>query len=133
VAARSGARPKPAELRLVDGTHRTTRHGDAEEAKKKVGRPKKAFNKPVMPQAFKGQAKWAWERYIKPAWWLDASREALAIAFCELWQKYRKNTDAFSAANHTQMRAYLNELGLSDERNRGGVEPSDDKDEFFGD
>jgi hypothetical protein len=36
----------------------------------------------------------------------------------------------FQAAKHGQMRAYMSELGLTDERNRGN-EQGDEKDEFF--
>ena len=39
---------------------------------------------------------------------------------------------AFPAAKHGQMRAYMSELGLTDERKRMDDEP-EDKDEFFDD
>lgn len=71
-------------------------------------------------------------RYIEPAAWLDASREPAAIAFCELWQEFRFCPTGFPAAKHGQLRAYMSELGLTDERNR--LKDDDkDKDEFFDD
>ena len=131
--AKPGAKPKPAKLRLVDGTHNPTRHGPAAVAEKKVEAAAATFGKPVKPPYLKGHAAWAWKRFIEPAGWLDASREALAIAFCELWQEYRDGPRMFPAAKHGQLRAYQNELGLTDERNRGDFDPTDQKDEFFGD
>jgi len=86
-----------------------------------------------MPKSFKGQAAWAWKRYIAPSGWLDVSREAAAIAFCELWQEFMFAPRSFAAGKHGQMRAYMAELGLTDERNRGGEDDKKDKDEFFGD
>jgi hypothetical protein len=47
-----------------------------------------------MPAHFVGHAKEAWEKYIKPAFWLDATREPAAIAFCELWQEFRLTAPA---------------------------------------
>jgi phage terminase small subunit len=130
--ATRGAKPKPAQLRLVDGTHNVTRHGSKADAEK-VAASGQGFGKLKRPSYLKGQAKWAWERYIDPAGWLDATREAAAIAFCELWDEYRSMPRMFPAAKHGQMRAYMAELGLTDERNRGDFDPAENKDEFFGD
>jgi len=129
MAAR-GAKPKPAHLRLIDGTHRTTRHGDEARAKAAIEADK--FGKPVMPQGMKGEAAKAWKRYIAPAFWLDAGREAAAIAFCELWQEFRFCPTGFPASKHGQMRAYMSELGLTDERNRVAADDAE-RDEFFDD
>ena len=71
----------------------------------------------------------AWKKYIEPAGWLDASREPAAIAFCELWQEFRFAPTSFPASKHGQLRAYMSELGLTDERNRS--ESDDPTDEFF--
>jgi phage terminase small subunit len=131
--ATRGAKPKPARLRLVDGTHNVTRHGKADEAEKAVEAADATFGKLVKPSYLKGQAAWAWKRYIEAAGWLDASREPAAIAFCELWQEFRNAPSAFPSSKHGQMRAYMSELGLTDERNRGDIEKSDEKDPFFGD
>jgi len=131
--AKPGAKPKPARLRLVDGTHNVTRHGSKAAVEKKVEAAAATFGKPVKPTYLKGHAAWAWKRFIEPAGWLDGSREALAIAFCELWQEYRDGPRAFPAAKHGQLRAYQNELGLTDERNRGDVEDGKEKDPFFDD
>jgi hypothetical protein len=65
--------------------------------------------------------------------WLDASREPAAIAFCELWQEFTFAPTAFPAAKHGQLRAYMSELGLTDERNRVLDEGKKDKNEFFDD
>lgn len=131
--ATRGAKPKPAKLRLVDGTINPTRHGSESEVRAIVDQAATQFGKLVKPAYLKGEAAAAWKRYIEPASWLDASREAAAIAFCELWKEFRFNTAGFPASKHGQMRAYMSELGLTDERNRGDVDARKDKDEFFGD
>jgi hypothetical protein len=131
MAAR-GARPKPAHLRLVDGTHRTARHGKADEARKATEAASDAFGKLTKPRHLKGEAAKAWDRYIAPAAWLDVSREPLAIAFCELWQEFRDGPRMFAATKHAQLRHYMSELGLTDERNRGALE-NEERDEFFDD
>ena len=131
MAAR-GAKPKAAHLRLIDGTHRTARHGEEGEAKKAVETVAQKFGKLSRPKGFKGEGLSAWKRYIEPADWLDGSKEPAAIAFCELWQEFRFAPTSFPASKHGQMRAYMSELGLTDERNR--IAPDDKpKDEFFDD
>jgi len=129
MAAR-GAKPKPTHLRIVDGTHRPARHGDVGQALNSVDAASGRFGKLTQPKRLKGDAATAWKRYIAPAWWLDASREASAIAFCELWQEFLFCPTGFAAAKHGQLRAYMSELGLTDERNRGDS-GSEGKDEFF--
>lgn len=130
--ASRGAKPKAAHLRLVDGTHRATRHGSEEDAKKLVAAAAQQFGKLARPKHLKGEAFGAWKKYIEPASWLDASREPAAIAFCELWQEFRFAPTSFPASKHGQMRAYMSELGLTDERNRLAKE-DEEKDEFFDD
>lgn len=132
--ATRGAKPKAAHLRIVDGTHRPARHGNEAKAKKQVELAIEAFGKLERPKFLKGESLAAWKRYIAPAGWLDASREAAAIAFCELWAEFRLNPMGFPASKHGQLRAYMAELGLTDERNRGDADgDGDKKDEFFGD
>lgn len=128
--ATRGAKPKPAHLRIVDGTNNVTRHGPEAKARKQVEAAVTAFGKLARSKHLKGEALTAWKRYIEPAAWLDASREPAAIAFCELWQEFRFCPTGFPAAKHGQMRAYMSELGLTDERNRGG-DDEDARDEFF--
>lgn len=130
--ATRGAKPKPKHLRLVDGTHRTARHGDTGQAKKAVEGQVEVFGKLVMPTYLKGQAAGAWKKFIAPANWLDGSKEPAAIAFCELWKEFREGPRSFPASKHGQMRAYMSELGLTDERNRLGEKDEDEGDEFFG-
>ncbi len=130
--ASRGARPKPAHLRVVDGTHRNTRHGDLKAAVAAVEAAVEAFGKLDRPKFLKGEALAAWKRYIAPASWLDGSREAAAVAFCELWAEFRRMPAMFPASKHGQMRAYMSELGLTDERNRAGDDDKP-KDEFFDD
>jgi hypothetical protein len=131
--ATRGAKPKPASLRLVDGTHNATRHGSVEKVEKAVEQSTTAFGKLVKPSWVRGIAAVAWKQYIEPAAWLDASREPAAIAFCELWKEFRESPTRFPSAKHGQMRAYMSELGLTDERNRGDGSERVEKDEFFGD
>ena len=130
--ASRGAKPKAAHLRLVDGTHRNARHGAEAEVERQVEASAKAFGKVVRPKHLKGEAAAAWKRWIEPAAWLDGSREAAAIAFCELWQEFRFCPTGFPASKHGQMRAYMSELGLTDERNRI-AKAEEEKDEFFDD
>ena len=131
--AKPGAKPNPAKLRLVTGTHNVTRHGPKADAQKAADAAQKGFGSLTRPAYLKGQAKWAWDRDIAPAGWLDASREAAAIAFCELWDEFRTLKTLFTASKHAQMRAYMAELGLTDERNRGDFDPDERKDAFFDD
>lgn len=130
--ATRGAKPKPTHLRIIDGTNNVTRHGSEGVARAKVEASTKLFGKPVKPKDMKGAAAAAWKNYIEPASWLDGSREAAAIAFCELWQEFRFAPTSFPASKHGQMRAYMSELGLTDERNRLGSDEKP-KDEFFDD
>ena len=129
--ATRGAKPKPSLLRLVDGTRNATRHGSEEELRKKAEASIQAFGKLIRPKHLKGEASAAWKRYIEPASWLDASREPAAIAFCELWSEFRFSPTGFAAAKHGQLRAYMNELGLTDERNRGDDGKQSDEDDTF--
>ena len=70
------------------------------------------------PTFLRGYARKAWDEYISIAFWLDKTREPAAIAFCELWAEFRTTGDKFTASRHGQLRNYMNELGLTDERNR---------------
>lgn len=128
--ATRGAKPKPAHLRIVDGTHRNTRHGGLDAAKELVGSAVQSFGPLQKPKGLRGESLAAWRKYIEPAGWLDGSREPAAIAFCELWSEFRANPLGFAAAKHGQMRAYMAELGLTDERNRL-ADDGGEKDEFL--
>lgn len=130
--ATRGAKPKPVALRLVDGTSNVTRHGSDEAARAKIEQAEQSFGKLIRPKHLKGDGLSAWKRYIEPAAWLDASREPAAIAFCELWQEFRFCPTGFPASKHGQMRAYMSELGLTDERNRV-ADDDKGKDDFFDD
>jgi hypothetical protein len=132
--ASRGAKPKAAHLRIVDGTHRTTRHGDEGKAKEAVEQSAASFGPLKRPKHLKSFGMDAWKKYIEPASWLDASREPAAIAFCELWQEFRFAPVSFPASKHGQLRAYMSELGLTDERNRVIDESKNkEKDEHFDD
>jgi hypothetical protein len=115
----------------VDGTRNVTRHG-TEDDLKRVIETGAAFGKLTRPKYLKGEAAKAWDSWIAPASWLDGSKAAAAIAFCELWSEFRFAPTSFPASKHGQMRAYLSELGLTDERNRLGKDEKP-KDEFFED
>ncbi|TCM17220.1 hypothetical protein EDF56_106336 [Novosphingobium sp. PhB165] len=130
--ATRGAKPKPAKLRLVDGTHRNTRHGDDGAAREEAEAIAARFGPLKKPAHLKGEAAKAWKNFIEPAGWLDGSREPAAIAFCELWKEFLFNPTGFPASKHGQMRAYMSELGLTDERNRGDHGGKEEEDEFFG-
>lgn len=131
MAAR-GAKPKPAALRLVTGTRNATRHGSEQELRDKVETAKRSFGQLARPTGMRGEALKAWKEWIEPATWLDGSRAPAAIAFCELWAEFRSSPIRFPSSKHGQMRAYMSDLGLTDERNRGGKEGDGEEDEFFG-
>ncbi|MGY4605765.1 hypothetical protein ACVW16_004177 [Bradyrhizobium sp. USDA 4474] len=122
-----GRKPRPTHLRLVEGTYRADRHGGPNRLKAAAAGEFGPLTRPTCLRRF---AKEAWERYIAPASWLDTSREPAAIAFCELWAEMRAAPARFQAAKHSQMRAYMSELGLTDERKRA-IDPPEDLDEFF--
>ena len=126
--AQPGPRPKTASQRILAGTHRTTRHGDKAKAKERATAAQSAFGPLVAPDDPQDAAQQAWVRYIEPCHLLKASKERLAIAFCHLWKEFTDDPKAFSAARHGQLRLYSQELGLSDERARSGVNevPEDD-------
>lgn len=130
--ATRGPKQKPSALRLVDGSRRTDRHGSEKELREKIEKSQVGFGDLKKPTGLKGEALKAWKKWIEPADWLDGSREAAAIAFCELWNEFKVNPMGFPASKHGQMRAYMSELGLTDERNRAQKADEDD-DEFFDD
>lgn len=117
MAAR-GAKPTPAALRLVQGTHNATRHGSKSDAETLVDQSLTAFGPIAKPDYLSGDAAQAWDNWIAPAGWLDNSKQPAAIAFCELWREFRFSAADFPASKHGQLRAYMAELGLTDERNR---------------
>lgn len=129
--ATRGAKPKAAHLRLIDGSHRSDRHGKKEDAAAAVEAISGIFGALQRPAYLKGEARKAWDRYIAPMTWLDASREPSAILFCELWQEFRDGPRSFNATKHAQLRHLMSELGLTDERNRGGADQAAKRDEFF--
>ena len=117
---------------MIDGTHRTTRHGQEGEVRGAIEQSVSSFGGLSRPKGLKGAGLAAWRRYIEPAYWLDAAREPVAIAFCELWHEFRLSPTNFTAARHGQMRAYMSELGLTDERNRViDASKTEEKDEHF--
>ncbi len=125
-----GAKPKAAALRVVDGTTNVTRHGPESEQREKAEKSRESFGGLTKPTNLRGSAAKAWKKYIEPASWLDASREPSAIRFCQLWDESQAAPQMFTAAKDGQMRAYMSELGLTDERNRAG-QKEEAKDEFF--
>jgi hypothetical protein len=104
MTTKRGRRPKPPHLHLVDGTFRPGRHGD-KAAATKPDTATMGFGKIKMPAHFVGHAAEAWKKYVAPAFWLDASLEPVAIAFCELWQEFCLAPPSFRPAKHSAMRA----------------------------
>lgn len=131
--AQRGTKPQPAHLRLVKGTHRSHRHGSREVAAARAAVDPELFGPISKPGFLKGEALKAWKRYVEPCYWLDASSEPSAILFCELWQEFRDSPRGFAANKYAQMRHLMQELGLTDERNRGDPAKAPGKDEFFND
>jgi len=60
-AGRSGSRHKPAALRIVGGTHDTSRHGDVDQAKREIA-ANRAERIPSAPDFLKGPAIALWRR-----------------------------------------------------------------------
>lgn len=115
----------------MSGKHNVTRHGREGEIRARAEQARRAFKKLERPSYITGKAREAWDGMVAKCWWLDSSRLASAVAFCELWSEFRIAPSRFPAAKHQAMRAYAAELGLTDERNRG-YENDDEEDEFFG-
>jgi hypothetical protein len=133
-----GRKPKPAHLRLIDGSRSTSRHGTEAELRNTIEQSNAAFGALKRPKGLKGSALVAWKEWIEPAAWLDGSRGISARALCELYGEFLDRPTDFPASKHSQMRAYMAELGLSDERRRSGglIDKPKSKffnDEFFGD
>lgn len=122
-----GRKPQSVKLHLVNGTFRADRHGSEEKQRAEASKSGKLSKPPWL----KGDGAKAWKKWIDPATWLDIHKEPAAIAFCTLWAEFQRAPTAFQAAKHTQMRAYMSELGLSDPRNR--AEPEHPQDDFFDD
>lgn len=89
------------------------------------------FGPLTRPKFLKGEARKAWDTYVAPATWLDGSREPAAIAFCLLWEEFRDGPKAFPSAKHAQLRAFMSDLGLTDERNRAAPPKDKDDDDGF--
>lgn len=128
-----GRKKVPDHIRLVTGNMNTTRHGTEDDIRRRVEEGQNTFGPLIKPdrfgQANNKEASATWDRYIANAWWLDASREVLAIAYCMLVQELLRKGTKFATAKHSQLRAYASELGLSDERKRpsnGNRKPKND-------
>src|SRR3546814_13129255 len=98
--ATRGAKPKPAHLRLVDGTHRNTRHGKKEEGAAAVEATNSIFGALPRPSYLKGEARKAWDRYIAPLTRLDVSRDQYTILFSEPWKDFREGQRSFNEKQH---------------------------------
>ncbi|QIB36550.1 hypothetical protein [Ancylobacter pratisalsi] len=127
-----GRPPKNPHLRLIQGTHRPSRHGAEWSTKQAENGTKSGFGPLKRPPGLRGRVLAAWNQYIAPATWLDGSREPAAIAFCELWGEFKSKPSAFASARHTQLRGLMRDLGLNDPRNRP-PRPAAPRDEFFDD
>jgi hypothetical protein len=125
----NAAKVLPTKLKLVKGTAKKERVGSFEDLQAKL---KLGENIPVKmrrPEHLEGAGLEAWERYIEPMPWIDITREAAATAFCDLWHIFRQDPNNFTAAQHCQLRGYMAELGLTDERKR--FIPTEKKGEDF--
>lgn len=127
-----GAKPKPAVLRLVSGTHRPHRHGAAKAAVGAAEQASASFGPLVRPKGLTGHRLVCWNEMIAPASWLDGSKKLAAVMLCELYAEWKVAPDRIPASKIGQMRALMSELGLTDERNRGKIDKPQ-KDEFFDD
>ena len=122
--ATRGRRLKSPQLHLVQGTWRPTRHGDKAAAEAQLEADERCAL--ARPSCLKGEARKAWDRFMAPCWWIDIFREPAAIAFCELWAERSRAPDQFTAARHAQLRAYMQDLGLTDDRRRPAPVPPKD-------
>lgn len=129
--AKRGRKPKPPQLRIVDGSFREDRHGKKAEAANSAAVSAAAFGKLERPKWLKGEARKAWDEYIAPATWLDGARAPAAIVFCELWAEFRDAPSRMVASRVAQLRNTMSDLGLTDVRNRTLPADDNDDDEFF--
>jgi hypothetical protein len=67
-----GPKPVPAHIRLIEGTARPRRHGSEDQLREQIEASAASFGPLKMPKSFKGEAAFAWRRFIAPAAWLDA-------------------------------------------------------------
>lgn len=84
---RPGRRPKPAALRLVDGTHRPNRHGDAAEASRRV-QEDRSGRTPAPPRSLTGEARAEWRRLaesLHDRGLLTHRHRAAFAAYCQAW------------------------------------------------
>jgi hypothetical protein len=129
-----GRKPKPAHLRLVDGTHRRSRHGSEADRRAEIAHANMSFGPLVRPKGLKGAALQAWKTWIEPAFWLDGSSGIPARALCELYAEFVDRPTDFPAAKHSQMRAYMSALGITDETQRAAArEKAKPRNKFFDD
>ena len=129
--ATPGTKPTPTLIRLINGNHNTTRHGTVEELQARIAAADD-FGPLVPPAGLSERAVLCWEEMIRPARWLDGSKMIAAAALCELYAEWQKGPHGFPGSKHAQMRAYMAELGLTDERKRIKTEKKQ-KNEFFDD
>src|SRR3954470_3277091 len=127
-----GNKPKPALLHLINGTRNATRHGSEGELVSRVESAIEDFGPLVRPDGLSLEAIKCWNEMIEPAKWLDGSKKLAAAALCELYAEWTMGPRHFAASKHSQMRSYMADLGLTDERNRVTLAKKV-KDEFFDD
>jgi phage terminase small subunit len=107
---RGGANRKTDKARLLAGTHRKDRHGDP------ADRPQLDDGMPEPPATLGDTARKEWFAVcadLKKAGLLKRAYRAVLIGYCELYGRLYDSPAAFKTAEHTQMRQYINALGLS--------------------
>lgn len=90
--ARGGTRPKPPHLHVVDGTHRTTRHGDAKEIRHRAAED--IASRLPSPPAYLGPlAKAEWRRLapdLHRRGLLTHRHRAAFAGYCEAYADFQK-------------------------------------------
>jgi len=130
-----GAMPLPAMVHNLKGTKIAARIKSpisrAEQDRRALEESSRPLERPPNNRFTCREAADRWEEMIAPCQWLDQSKLAAALAFCELFYEFESDPKGFSAQKHGQFRGYMADLGLTDIRNRIGGHMKKEKDEFF--
>jgi len=121
-------KPLPANIHLLQNTHRKDRHGDP---KKK---PKLKNQLPTCPRWLPVDAKAEWKRICKvmnQSGVLTEADQTTLTQYCLMCSEMKEEKENFPAAKHTQLRLCCVELGLTPSaRSRLTVDNDDDSAEF---
>jgi len=105
--ATRGAKPKPTELHVVQGTFRPGRH---EEQAQNEPKPDGQLEK---PKYLKGRAGRVWDRIAPKLDWLTEVDSDMLALWCGLQAEHESNLEDMPSSRISQMRTLAAELGLT--------------------